>query len=101
MFARNVGDSPCAAIAHRKFQFALHNFNYPIDPGLTERSQTPQEGTPNPNSFGAKREGFEHIRTAAKASIDKYWNLAANFGHDFGQRFDCGAKSFRGASTVI
>ena len=101
VFASNVGDGPGAAIAHHELQFALHDFDHAIDPGLAEGSQTPQEGSSNPNGFGAKREGFEYIRPPAKAAVDEYWNSVTNFGHDFRQCLNRCAQCIRGTSAVI
>src|SRR5260370_15429681 len=99
--ARNLGNGLGTAIAHHQFQFALHNFDHAIDAGLAERSQSPQEGTPDPYGFGAQRESLEYIRAAAKAAVDEDRHAAADFGHHFRQRLDGRTKCFCVTSTLV
>src|SRR4029077_16312139 len=65
-----------------------------IDPGLTERSQAPQEGPPDSHRLGSQRERFENVRAAAETAVDKYRNAVPRFGHHFRQRLDGRAKRF-------
>src|SRR3984893_7143658 len=97
----DLGDRSGTTIAHRQFQFTLKDFEHPIDARLAECSQSPQEGTPDSHGSGAKREGLEHIRAAAKAAVDEDGNTVADFGHDFGQRLDSCAGGFCGTSAVV
>src|ERR1700688_4102127 len=86
VFACDVGDGPRAAVAHREFQFTLHDFDHAIDACLAERSQSPKKWTSNADGFGAECECLEYIGAAPEAAVDVHRNFAADFGHDFRQR---------------
>src|ERR1700722_17770567 len=100
VFAGDVGDSPRATVAHREFQFALHDFDHAIDTVLAEGSQSPKKWTANPDRFGAECQCLEYIGAAPKAAVDVHRNFAANFGHDFRESFDRCAQGIRGTSAV-
>ena len=79
----------------------MKDFEHATDTSLAERSQSPQHGTPDPHSLGAKREGLENVGTAAKAAIDEHRDTVADLGHHLRQRLDGPARGFRGSSPVV
>src|SRR6185295_7107089 len=70
--AVDVGNGARAAVAHCEFEFALQDFNDPLDAGLTERTEAPQKGPADPDGFRAQRERLENVGTAAKSAVDEH-----------------------------
>src|SRR5205809_5039982 len=84
--AVDVRHSTRSAVAHDQLQFALQNFEDPIDTWLPESSKSPQEWPAHPNGFGPKCQSLEYICSAAESPIHEDRNAIAGFTDDLGQR---------------